>query len=199
MALNQEQETIAQAIANSGNPHAAGIHSVNYRNAAQKYNIQKNQELETRIQAVRTELQNHVSTTWANVSTQKSAEISQITSTLRSEISKLNTDLSLKHATLVNECNMSKNRCEELSGDVKFVRHELKSVGDKFTTLNHFVTNKNKEIILVIESLQKEVQLLKTPPTKVSYTIPILGVLALLILIGIGWWATQPNYLMLEY
>jgi len=199
MALNQEQEMIANAIANNGNPHAAGIHSSNYRNAAQKYNIQKNQELETRIQAVRTELQNHVSTTWANVSNQKSAEIGQITSTLRSEISKLNTDLSLKHATLVNECNMSKNRCEELSGDVKFVRHELKSVGDKFTTLNHFVTNKNKEIILVIESLQKEVQLLKTPPTKVSYTIPILGVLALLILIGIGWWATQPSYLMLEY
>jgi cobalamin biosynthesis Mg chelatase CobN len=197
MALYQDQEVLAQSL--NAIQHSGGIHSSNYRTAAQNCNNKKNQELDTRIQTLRTELQNHVSTTWANVSNQKSAEISQNTSTLRSEISKLNTDLSLKHATLVNECNMSKNRCEELSGDVKFVRHELKSVGDKFTTLNHFVTNKNKEIILVIESLQKEVQLLKTPPTKVSYTIPILGVLALLILIGIGWWATQPSYLMLEY
>ena len=114
-------------------------------------------------------------------------------------MSKLNVDLSMKNATLINECNMVKNRCEELSGDVKFVRHELKSIGDKFTTLNHYVTNKNKEIILVIESLQKEIQALKTPPPKTSYKLPILIVFLLMIAIGFGSWVTQSTNLMIEY
>jgi uncharacterized coiled-coil DUF342 family protein len=197
MALNPEQESIAQAIGNMG--HATALHySTNYRTAAQKNNAQKTQELDTRISGLRTELQNHVATTWANVSNQKTGEINQNASILRAEMSKLNTDVSLKHATIINDCNMIKNRCEELSGDVKFVRHELRSIGDKFTTLNHYVTNKNKEVVVMIESLQKELHGLKNPPKK-SYTEYILVLILLMIVIGFGTWFNQSDTLMIDY
>jgi hypothetical protein len=203
MALNQEQESIAQAIANSGNPHSAGIYSSNYRTAAQKYNIQKTSELDTRIQNLRTEINTSISNTWANIVNQKNTELNQTASNLRSDISKLNTDFSLKYNTLdgkiTNECIAIRNRVEELSGDVKFARYELKSVGDKFTTLNHYVTNKNKEIILIIESLQKEIQLLKTPSSKKLYILPFVAIFLLMFVIGLVRMFNNSNTLMISY
>ena len=71
MALNPEQESIAQAIANGGNPHTASIHSANYRSAAQNYNKQKGNELDTRVSNLRTELQANISSVCTNFSFKK--------------------------------------------------------------------------------------------------------------------------------
>lgn len=149
MALTQEQEQIAQFM--STQPHSGGIHMQNYRKHAGETNAKKHIELQTILGQqsgiVKAELQ---------------VLINQIQASLKSEISvfKVASDDKMKLLT---------DSQTDLKNDVAFVRHELKTIGEQITLLDHFVAKKNKFLLDRIEALEKDVLVLKTPPPKSEF------------------------------
>jgi hypothetical protein len=155
--LDQEQEQIAQFMATQ--PHSGGIHTQNYRKAASETNIKKQNELQTNIAQqlaiVKAELQVHVGQTQSGLKSE-----------FQTLLNKSVESLELKIAFTDDNRHSSQ---EMLENDVKFVRHELKKVGERLTTINHMITNRNKELFARIEALEKNVLVLKTPPPKSEF------------------------------
>lgn len=149
MALDQEQEMISAFM--STQPHSGGIHMHNYRKVAGESNAKKHIELQTILGQqsgiVKAELQ---------------VLMNQIQASLKSEISvaKVASDDKMKLLT---------DSQTDLKNDVVFVRHELKNIGEQITSLDHFVTKKNKFLLSRIEELEKDVIVLKTPPPKSEF------------------------------
>lgn len=163
MALDQEQEMIAQFM--STQPHSGNIHMHNYRKAAGEINFKKHNELQTIIGQqsgiVKVELQ---------------VLMNQIQASLKSEISvtKVASDEKMKLLT---------DSQTDLKNDVVFVRHELKTIGEQITLLDHFVTKKNKILLDRIEALEKDVLVLKTPPPKSEFRWSELFLLCILLVV----------------
>jgi chromosome segregation ATPase len=160
IALDQEQETIAQFM--STQPHSGNIHMQNYRKAAAEINVKKQNELQALV-----------SQNVENLRTQLLLVIGQKQEYLKSELTQNITSLKLEISTMKTaydeKMKLLKDSQEDLKNDVAFVRHELKSVGEKLTTINHMITNRNKELLARIEALEKDVLLLKTPPKKSEF------------------------------
>lgn len=147
--ITADQEAIAQFI--STHAHTGSIHAANYRKVAQEENVKRQMEKTDQMSAIRTEV---------------GTSIAQIATCLRTEINKGYNASKTEIQTMGDNMKTLAEAHGSLKDDVAFVRHELNRIGEQMTALNHLVTNRNKEVLVRIENLEREVTRLLTPPPK---------------------------------
>jgi SMC interacting uncharacterized protein involved in chromosome segregation len=183
-ALTQEQEVIAQWIMSQ--PHTGGIHAANYRKAAHDENMKRVAERSTQVTNLRDDL---------------GKSMSLIATDLRIEINKTYIASQTDTKGISENVKTLAKSHEDVKNDVTYARHELTHIGEQYTTLNHLVTNRNKEFLVRIETLEREVTRLLTPPPKktVHWIELLVTVGTVLLAMGVLYLQNKPTLPMIGY
>lgn len=192
MSLTPDQELIAQFMATQ--PHSGGIHMQNYRKAAQEENFKHTNQNTQAFSALRTELQAFVTQNTAALRT-------ELQNLMKQHVDTLNTDIAKRYTHSVDKITVLTDSNESMKCDVEFVRHELKAVGSRLTTLHHLITNQNKCILDRIESVEKELIVLKTPKKSEFQWFEFVLCLLLVVVPAIGFFLkrSESNLMRIGY
>lgn len=202
-ALDAEQESIAQALMTI--PHNGYTVSPAYRKAASETNVKKYAELQEKINQPMEVLKTQLLLNVANTKSELQTKLDGVMTSLRKEIDTLTScdkETNKKLMFLDEDLKTMVKNVHDLGNDVKFVRHEIKSMGSRITTMNHLMTNQNKHLLNRIEALEKDLIVLKTPPPKSEFRWGEFFLIIVLVAIAFaGFFVNKNNIgmLMIEY
>jgi hypothetical protein len=182
--LTQDQEMIAQFMMTQ--PHSGGIHSANYRKMAHEENVRRLTERSDQVTALRSDLGKSVSIIAADLRTE-----------INSGCQVANTGIK----AVSDNLKLLAESHEGVKNDIAFARHELNRVGEQITSLNHLVTNRNKEILIRIEDLERQMSVLlkAPPPQKVHWIELLVTVGTVLLAMGVLYLQNKPTLPMIGY
>lgn len=204
-ALDAGQEIIAQFM--STQPHSGTIHMQNYRTAATQANIKRNSDVQAMItehvENVRTQLQAVVASGDTSTKIELQSRIDGAVSSLRTEIDILTgaeTAVNKKLILLDEDVKKMTTDVDDAKTDVKYLRHQLRTIGEQITLVDHFVARSNKILLDRIDALEKVVN--KPPPKSEFRWFEFFMILGFLVMSFIGFFLKKKEIsevLMIDY